>query len=171
MVQEGEEGDELFIVLTGKCGCTRGRRRSPSSAAGEHFGEMALVDKAPRSASVSASDESKLLAIRRRDFFDIIRKDHDVAVKLLWSFLGVLTERLRSTSRELGEAREQLSLDLTDELLSPGDITELTESPDPDTSPESDPEETASDLPADFGDIDEDAVTRVDPRLSPKPEE
>jgi CRP-like cAMP-binding protein len=67
---------------------------------------MALVDKAPRSADILAVEESALLSIRRREFFDIIRKDHDIAVKLLWSFLGVLTERLRNTSRELGEARE-----------------------------------------------------------------
>jgi serine/threonine protein phosphatase PrpC/CRP-like cAMP-binding protein len=165
VVQEGEEGDELFIVLTGRVRVHSGETPLTELGPGEHFGEMALVDKATRSASITASDQSKLLAIRRRDFFDIIRKDHDVAVKLLWSFLGVLTERLRSTSRELGEAREQLSLDLTDELLSPGDITELTE------APATAADATQSDLPTDFADVDEDAVTRVDPRLSPKPEE
>jgi hypothetical protein len=45
-----------------------------------------------------------------------VRTDHDVAVKLLWAFLGVLTERLRNTSRDLGEAREQLALRALDEL-------------------------------------------------------
>ncbi|MEY4576944.1 MAG: hypothetical protein RL701_1647, partial [Pseudomonadota bacterium] len=35
-------------------------------------------------------------------------KDHDVAVKLLWSFMGVLTDRLRSATRDLAETREQL---------------------------------------------------------------
>jgi hypothetical protein len=105
---------------------------------------------------VSASGESKLLVIRRRDFFDIIRKDHDVAVKLLWAFLGVLTDRLRSTSRELGQAREQLSLDITAELLAPGDITELNESPT-----------TDRETPTDFGPDDEDAVTRVMEEGSP----
>jgi CRP-like cAMP-binding protein len=77
---------------------------------------MALVDKAPRSASVSSEGASKLMVMKRRDFFDIVRKDHDVAVKLLWAFLGVLTERLRNTSRDLGEAREQLALRALDEL-------------------------------------------------------
>jgi serine/threonine protein phosphatase PrpC/CRP-like cAMP-binding protein len=162
VVAEGEDGDELFIVLTGRVRIHSGETPLTELGAGEHFGEMALVDKAARSASVTASDQSKLLAIRRRDFFDIIRKDHDVAVKLLWSFLGVLTERLRSTSRELGEAREQLSLDLTEELLSPGDITELNDGPD--TSPEG---KSDDDVPADFGEVDEDAVTRVDESLAP----
>jgi hypothetical protein len=47
--------------------------------------------------------------LRRRDFFDIVRKDHDVAVKLLWAFLGVLTDRLRLTSRDLAGARDQVA--------------------------------------------------------------
>ena len=78
---------------------------------------MALIDKAARSASVTAVEDSRLLAIKRRDFFDMIRKDHDVAVKLLWSFLGVLAKRLRTTSHELGQAREMLAAeDMTDEI-------------------------------------------------------
>ena len=108
VVAQGEEGQELFIVLTGQVRIHSGETVLTRLGPGEHFGEMALVDKAPRSASVSADDNSELLVIHRRDFFDIVRKDHDVAVKLLWSFLGVLTERLRSTSRELGAAKEQL---------------------------------------------------------------
>jgi PPM family protein phosphatase len=85
---------------------------------GQHFGEMALIDKAERSASVTAVEPSKLLSIRRREFFDMVRKDHDVAVKLLWSFLGVLAQRLRSTSRELGKARDRLAMEnLAEELL------------------------------------------------------
>jgi serine/threonine protein phosphatase PrpC/CRP-like cAMP-binding protein len=118
VVSEGEEGDELFIVLTGEVKVHSGETTITELGSGQHFGEMALVDKAYRSASVTAEHPSKLLAIKRRDFFDIVRKDHDVAVKLLWSFLGVLAQRLRSTSRELGAAREQLAMEeLTDELL------------------------------------------------------
>jgi serine/threonine protein phosphatase PrpC/CRP-like cAMP-binding protein len=123
VVEQGEDGDELFIVLTGQVRIHAGDTVITRLGPGEHFGEMALVDKAPRSASVTADEESRLLAIRRRDFFDIVRKDHDVAVKLLWAFLGVLTERLRSTSRELGEARERLSMEPADVLLAP-DVTD-----------------------------------------------
>jgi CRP-like cAMP-binding protein len=106
VVREGDEGDELFIVLTGRVRVESAKAPIAELGPGQHFGEMALVDKAPRSADVTAMEEASLLSIRRREFFDIIRKDHGIAVKLLWSFLGVLTERLRNTSRELGEARE-----------------------------------------------------------------
>jgi hypothetical protein len=118
IVMEGEDGDALFIIMSGRVRVSRGEATITHLGSGQHFGEMALVDKAPRSASVTAEGEAKLLRIRRQDFFDIVRKDHDVAVKLLWSFLSVLAERLRNTSRDLGEAREQLAMeDLTNELL------------------------------------------------------
>ncbi len=117
IVTEGAEGDELFIVLTGDVRVHSGDAVFTKLGPGQHFGEMALVDKAQRSASVSADSAAQLLALRRRDFFDIIRKDHDVAVKLLWSFMGVLTERLRNTSRELGEAKQQLSLETVPDAL------------------------------------------------------
>ncbi len=109
VVEEGDEGDELFIVLTGKVRVHAGGSFITHLGPGQHFGEMALVDKSPRSASVTAEQDSRLLTIRRKDFFDLVRKDHDVAVKLLWSFLGVLAQRLRATSRELGDARAQLT--------------------------------------------------------------
>ena len=109
VVAEGADGDELFIVLTGKVRVESAKAPIAELGPGEHFGEMALVDKAPRSADIVAAEPSSLLSIKRRDFFDIIRRDHPIAVKLLWSFLGVLTERLRNTSRELGAARDPKS--------------------------------------------------------------
>lgn len=116
VVSEGEEGDELFVVLTGAVTVHSGDTTIVELGPGQHFGEMALVDKAPRSASVTAKEATQLIGIRRRDFFDLVRKDHDVAVKLLWSFLGSLAQRLRTTSRDLGLAKEQLESG-TDTLL------------------------------------------------------
>lgn len=126
ILEEGEEGEEMFIVLMGSVRVFAGDAPLSLLGPGQHFGEMALVDKAPRSASISSETVSKLMVMKRRDFFDIVRKDHDVAVKLLWSFLGVLTERLRSTSRDLGEAREQLASRTAETVvLSENDIEEV----------------------------------------------
>jgi serine/threonine protein phosphatase PrpC/CRP-like cAMP-binding protein len=126
ILQEGEEGDEMFIVLVGQVRVHTGDAKISLLGPGQCFGEMALVDKAPRSASVASEGSAKLMVMRRRDFFDIVRKDHDVAVKLLWSFLGVLTDRLRNTSRDLGEAREQLALRNAEPLqLSESDLEEV----------------------------------------------
>lgn len=117
VVEEGDEGDALFIVLTGQVRVHAGDAVLTHLGPGQHVGEMALVDKAPRSAHVSADEASKLLVIRRREFFDIIRKDHAIAVKLLWSFLGVLTQRLRQANTELGEVREQMGAEALGSLV------------------------------------------------------
>jgi hypothetical protein len=58
------------------------------------------------------------MVIRRADFFEILRNEHQLAVKLLWQFLGVLADRLADTSRELGEAREELAAeDVTHDIF------------------------------------------------------
>ncbi|HEX3594773.1 MAG TPA: cyclic nucleotide-binding domain-containing protein, partial [Polyangiaceae bacterium] len=89
-----------------------------SLSPGEHFGEMALIRAQPRSATVKSSGQSELMVIRRSDFFEILRNEHQLAVKLLWQFLGVLADRLADTSRELGAAREELAAeDITQEIF------------------------------------------------------
>ena len=125
--REGEEGDALFIVLEGAVEVFSKDDLIAEFGPGQHFGEMALVDKSPRSASVRSRAESKLLVIKRSDFFEVIRKEHDIAVKLLWSFVGVLAQRLRSTSRELQYSKELLAAeDLSNELVTTHtDVDEL----------------------------------------------
>jgi len=107
--EEGTEGDELFVVLTGRVRVQMGGSDIVELGPGEHFGEMALIDRGPRSASVSAIEDTRVLAMKRRDFLGIVKHERELGVKLLWQFLGALTSRLRNTSRELGEMRERLS--------------------------------------------------------------
>jgi len=117
IVKEGEPGDALYIVLTGSVRVHKGDVDIVTLPAGSHFGEMALIDKAPRSADVSAASTGKLLAIAREDFFKIIKAEPRMANKLLWAFLQELSGRLRSTNKELEEDRRQHLEDLTEELF------------------------------------------------------
>ncbi len=118
VVREGDRGDELFIVLSGLVRILRGDAVLSEVGPGEHFGEMALIRSMPRSATVSAVEQSELIAVRRADFFEILRKEHELAVKLLWQFLGVLADRLDQTSRDLTTAREELAAeDITNEIF------------------------------------------------------
>lgn len=118
VVREGDRGDELFIVLSGLVRIIRGDAVLSEVGPGEHFGEMALIRSMPRSATVSAVEQSELIAVRRADFFEILRKEHELAVKLLWQFLGVLADRLDQTSRDLTTAREELAAeDITNEIF------------------------------------------------------
>jgi PPM family protein phosphatase len=122
IISEGDKGEELFIVLSGHATVMRNGAELATLNAGDHFGEMALVRSQPRSASVRSSGNSELMVIRRTEFFEILRKEHQLAVKLLWQFLGVLADRLADTSRELGAAKEELALeDISGEIFSDDD--------------------------------------------------
>ena len=125
--QEGDTGAELFVVLSGSVRVHKGENTMLFLGPGEHFGEMALIDRGTRSASVTAAEATRVLVIKRPDFLYLIKHERDLAVKLLWQFLGVLSSRLRQTSRELGEARGQLA-DSLPELVQLGD-DDLEESP------------------------------------------
>jgi serine/threonine protein phosphatase PrpC/CRP-like cAMP-binding protein len=124
---EGSVGDELFVVLSGRVRVKKGDTEIVELGPGEHFGEMALIDRGPRSASVSAVEATRVLAMKRRDFLGIVKHERDLGVKLLWQFLGVLSDRLRNTSRELGEARGRLALGLSGLLELEGDEGEELE--------------------------------------------
>ncbi len=108
IVREGDDGDSLYIVLSGRAAVESAGATIIDLGPGQHFGEMALIDRAQRSTDVVAREASSLLCLKRKDFFDLVRHDHSLAVKLLWSFLGVLTDRLRNTSQQLGVAKASL---------------------------------------------------------------
>jgi PPM family protein phosphatase len=119
VMQEGEAGEELFIVLEGTVSVMRGEAVLATLSPGEHVGEMALIRSRPRSATVRSNGRSELMVLRRADFFEILRREHQLAVKLLWKFLGVLSDRLDQTNQQLGEARTELEAeDITVEIFS-----------------------------------------------------
>ncbi len=130
VIREGDRGDELFIVLSGRVRVLRGDAVLSEIGSGEHFGEMALIRSVPRSATVQAEGDCELIGIRRADFFEILRKEHELAVKLLWQFLGVLADRLDQTSKDLRFARAELSAeDMTAEIFPALDEDDAIEEP------------------------------------------
>jgi len=121
IITEDTEGEELFIVLSGKVRLHKSEAFITYLERGAHLGEMALVDRSKRSASATAEDPTRLLCLRRRDFYEIIRKEPVLATKLLWSFVQVLTERLRKTTEDLSGARlEAQAVDLSEEVFEEG---------------------------------------------------
>lgn len=118
LLHEGDAGDELYILLKGKVRLHKEGAFITELLPGAHLGEMALVDRSPRSVSATAEERSRALILRRRDFYEIIRKDPPLSVKLLWSFVQVLGDRLRKTTADLSGARQEATApDLTDDVL------------------------------------------------------
>ncbi len=103
--EENDPGEELFVVFEGRVSIRKGDVELARLGPGGHFGEMAIMDKAQRSASVVAAMPTRLIAIGRKPLFLLMRRDKDIAVKLLWCFVQVLNQRLRNTSADLRDAR------------------------------------------------------------------
>ncbi len=98
----GEPGDAMYVVLSGKVKLTKGDTQVAELDKGQHFGEMALVDRSVRSLTATAAETTRMVVIQRKDFYGIIKREPTTAVKLLWSFVQVLGARLRKTNSELG---------------------------------------------------------------------
>jgi serine/threonine protein phosphatase PrpC len=109
IITEDEPGSELFIVLSGKIRLHKEGALVDHVGQGAHLGEMALIDNGPRSVSATADEPSRLLVLRRRDFNDLIRNFPRLSVKLLWSFVQVLSQRLRKTNEDLAGARNEVA--------------------------------------------------------------
>jgi serine/threonine protein phosphatase PrpC len=100
----GEPGDAMYTVASGTVRLTKGDAKVAELGKGQHFGEMALVDRTSRSLSAIAATDARLIAITRKDFYDLIKREPGAAVKLLWAFVQVLGARLRKTTSDLGDA-------------------------------------------------------------------
>ena len=114
IITEDEPGSELFIIMSGKVRLHKEGALVTYVGQGAHLGEMALIDNGPRSVSATAEEPSHMLVLRRRDFNDLIRNFPRLSVKLLWSFVQVLGQRLRKTNEDLAGARNDVT-----EILDP----------------------------------------------------
>jgi MFS superfamily sulfate permease-like transporter len=100
--REGDPGDELYVIALGTASVRReeGSRSTRLVTFGEGtvFGEMALLDARPRSASVQADRELVCFAMPRAAFQQIVERHQAIAVKLLTSLAQELGRRLRFTN-------------------------------------------------------------------------
>lgn len=104
--REGDPGDKLFLVLTGKVRISRqvagmGEEALAVLGAGEAFGEMGLIDERPRSADAIAHEKCRLLVLRKDALEDLLFVEKDLAYELLWNFVRILGGRLRETNDKM----------------------------------------------------------------------
>src|SRR5690606_24682873 len=97
VVRQGEVGDSLYVVAEGEVSVRDGPRGLEVLGEGEAFGEMALLDPGPRSATVTAAVPSRLLRLSRGPFLDLVYERPEVAVGIM----EVLVRRLRSRVSDL----------------------------------------------------------------------
>ncbi|MCU1426077.1 MAG: cyclic nucleotide-binding protein [Actinomycetia bacterium] len=83
LVNEGETGHEFFVILDGNARVTRHGKRVATLGPGSAFGELALLDKAPRNATVIAETPMELVVLGQREFAGIVDEVPGFARKLL----------------------------------------------------------------------------------------
>jgi CRP/FNR family cyclic AMP-dependent transcriptional regulator len=104
--QYGDAGDKLFILLDGKVRISRelagmGEEALAVLGPGEVFGEMSLIDEAPRSADARVHERCRLLVITKEEFDDLLFLHKDLAYEVLWNCVRILSARLRETNDKL----------------------------------------------------------------------
>lgn len=108
IVRQGEAGDCMYVVLRGTVEVFREDGGSSTRIAelgpGEIFGEMALCEKQPRSATVRAVGEVRALTVDKRTFLRRVQEDPSLA----FNVLRVLSSRIRTLDVEIARLRDQL---------------------------------------------------------------
>lgn len=100
LFEEEDEGSSLYVILSGRVRVEKGfgdeMRIVAELGAGEIFGEIALLEGGPRSATVRVTDDARLLELPRDSFVRCIRRSPEFALRILAS----LTHRLREFTDE-----------------------------------------------------------------------
>jgi len=99
LFRKGEVGDCLYVIVSGEILIHIDDLEVRRHLKGDYFGEMALLDGRPRSASATAIDETLLLKINRENFYDIMMSRHDV----LKGVLKMMTERIRELTERYAQ--------------------------------------------------------------------
>ena len=111
--KKGDPGDALFLIREGEVEILApapGGEDTEDVVAvlgpGELFGEMALVEREPRSATVRAKSDAKLWRIKRDYFEDLMKQDHEMALKIYKRITVIMSHRLRETTERLAIANQ-----------------------------------------------------------------
>ena len=104
--REGEHGNRLYLIADGEVRISRDVPGSGEEAlavlkAGALFGEMAVFDRSERSTHAIANGVATVLTISRADFELLLDLNRELAYKVLWACVRLLSSRLRSTNDSL----------------------------------------------------------------------
>lgn len=93
LCEQGRSGGDFFIIVAGKAEVRRDGKKVRTMGPGEFFGEIALIDNGPRSATVASTTPMRCLVLGPSQFQDVLYQQADIAVKVLYA----VTKRLRAT--------------------------------------------------------------------------
>jgi len=104
VIREGEPGTTLYLIIEGDVSVIKGGDRETCAeiaalTAGDYFGEMALIDDAPRSATIRTRSRARFMILTKREFTQIVREQPQIALNIC----KALSRRIRTLHSKLGE--------------------------------------------------------------------
>src|SRR5690606_15074529 len=106
--------ERLYVIVQGQVEVSRGGQLVAKLREGSHFGEMALLNLRPRSATVRALGRSRMMTIDRAELYAFLRQDGMLAAKFFWKMAQTLSLRLddayamNQAGREAADARDTM---------------------------------------------------------------
>jgi CRP-like cAMP-binding protein len=97
IARQGEVGSGIFVIAHGFARVVRGDEQLTIFGPGDFFGELSVIDRAPRVASVVAIEPTRCLAIAAWDFLDLLEQNP----KMMKAILLEVVARLRATTEHI----------------------------------------------------------------------
>lgn len=119
LCREGDAGGEMMLILHGNALVRIGGKEIGKLSTGDVFGEMSMIDSAPRSATVTAVVNTNVLAFPRKALFELFQEDSNLAVKFMWGITIEMNKRLREASNKLVGRKETDITQETGEIVLP----------------------------------------------------
>src|SRR5204862_6502566 len=106
--RQGEQGEEMFVVRRGKLVISKQvtgnvEQILARAAEGDFFGEMALFDRSPRSATIQAESEATLLVLDRDNLGRLTHDNPRAAAAFFHALVLIFIERLRASGELVAE--------------------------------------------------------------------
>jgi CRP-like cAMP-binding protein len=101
LFHEGDEGEEMYIIQSGRVAIKKRVKEGDTTLAtlekGDFFGEMAILERMPRSAAAEMAEDGDLIVINGETFGDMIKANPEIAIRMLRKY----SIRLRETNRQI----------------------------------------------------------------------
>ncbi|MBX7259473.1 MAG: cyclic nucleotide-binding domain-containing protein [Candidatus Hydrogenedentes bacterium] len=110
---QGTTGNQMYVVLGGRVELYDRKKLIATLRTGDLFGEMAVINGEPRSASAVASETARLFVLSETVFQRLMEKR--VAIRILLNVIGTMSRRLRDMNTKLIEAKAKETEDVTEQ--------------------------------------------------------
>lgn len=106
--QQGDAGEELYIVGQGRVGSSirladGSLHEVAEFGAGDFFGEMSILERAPRSATCTAKEPTALFILKGADFYQLMEEQPELSIKIMDRMLDITADRFTRSSEFLSD--------------------------------------------------------------------